>query len=169
MEDRYRVFFDIDGVLAEFRESSYQELLSRGYFLDLKPQQEVIDALELLARDPSLQVYVLSAFLEESLYALEEKKIWVARHIPAAAEGLVHCIYLPCGSDKAAAVPGGIRPKDILVDDYNLNLNSWAAGGIAIKLLNGINNRHGSWKGLTAGRDAAQIRDVVYKALAASS
>ncbi len=166
MENRFRVFFDIDGVLAEFRESSYDELLSRGYFLDLKPQQEVIDALELLAEDPRLQVYVLSAFLEESSYALEEKKQWVASHIPSAAAGRVDCIYLPCGLDKTTAIPGGIRPTDVLLDDYNFNLNSWAAVGIAIKLLNGINNRHGSWKGLTAGRNTEQIKAVVYKALA---
>lgn len=157
-----RVFFDIDGVLAEFREgSSMEEMLGEGYFLDLAPQSEVIEALERLAAAPGFEVHTLSSVLSESRYALNEKKLWLCRHVRSVREGRVSCEFLPCGVSKRSAVPGGVRPGDILIDDYNVNLRDWQKSAIAVKLLNGINHRHGSWKGLTAGRDASEIVRVV--------
>ena len=53
-----------------------------------------------------------------------------------------------------------------LIDDYNANLRDWAESAVAIKYLNGINNRHGSWKGRTAAGCASQIAGAVYDAIA---
>ena len=158
-----RVFFDMDGVLAEYRFVPYGEMLKKGYFGGLAPQKEAVRALRLLADDPRFEVYTLSAVIKENPYALEEKKHWLKEQL---GEDLsqIDSIFPWCGEEKADAVPGGIRPTDILIDDYNANLRSWEKQAVAIKFLNGVNNRHGSWKGRTAGGRAEDIVSAVYEA-----
>ena len=57
-------------------------------------------------------------------------------------------VFCPYGADKALFVPGGIRPDDVLLDDYTPNLIAWSqSGGKAVKLLNGINGTKGTWTG----------------------
>ena len=139
-----RLFFDIDGVLAEFREAKdFSELLQKGYFLGLKPQTEPLKALW--------------AVIKESPYALEEKQAWLDEFIPDTVQRQ----FCWCGEDKSLAVPGGIQPGDILIDDYNFNLRLWQEKGKALKLLNGINDRHGSWNGPRAKNNAEHITSAI--------
>jgi 5'(3')-deoxyribonucleotidase len=160
-----RLFFDIDGVLAEFREAGdFSELLQQGYFLHLKPQEEPLKALWALAADPDFEVHTLSAVIKESPYALAEKQAWLDEFIPDTVKRQ----FCWCGEDKSLAVPGGIQPGDILIDDYNFNLRLWKEKGIAVKLLNGINDRHGSWDGPRAKNDAEHITRTI-RALAAAN
>ena len=49
-----RVFFDMDGVLAEYRYVPYADMLQEGYFRDLAPQEEAVKAIKKLAEDPGL-------------------------------------------------------------------------------------------------------------------
>ena len=149
-----RVFFDMDGVLAEYQQTELEELYKKDYFRNLKPIKESVEALKLLAQNPGFEVFTLSAYLGDSAYALEEKKDWLQRHLGGTN---ISSIFLPCGEDKSSAVPGGIRPTDILIDDYNVNLREWEKHAVAIKFLNGMNHKHGSWKGLTAGRNSEEI------------
>ena len=155
-----RVFFDMDGVLAEYREVPYEEMLKEGYFGDLAPQKEAVEALKQLAEDPRFEVYTLSAVIRENPWALGEKQEWLRRQL-GSSFSRIGSIFPYCGEDKASAVPGGIRPTDILIDDYNANLRSWEKSAVAIKFLNGINNRHGSWKGRTASGRADEIVNAV--------
>jgi len=159
-----RVFFDIDGVLAEYKETELAELYKEGYFKNLKPYEESLKAIRELSEDPQLEICTLSAYLSDSSFALDEKKFWVNKYF---SENNIKSIFLPCGESKAKAVPGGIRENDILIDDYNLNLNDWSRHGIAIKFLNGINHRHGSWKGAVAENNAEDIKKAVYSAISA--
>lgn len=163
-----RVFFDMDGVLAEYKYVPYEEMLRKGYFGELAPQEEAVKALRLLAEDPGLEVYTLSAVIKENPYALGEKKSWLERQLGSSL-GSVVSIFPFCGQSKAEAVPGGIRSTDILIDDYNANLRDWEKSAVAIKYLNGINHRHGSWKGRTAGGSASDIASAVYEAIAAGA
>ncbi len=156
-----RVFFDMDGVLAEYRETELEALYSEGYFRNLKPYTETLKALQFLSSNPDFEVYTLSAYLGDSKYALDEKKSWVNQYL---AKSKIKSLFLPCGNNKADVVPGGIRPTDILIDDYNVNLKDWEKYAVAIKFLNGINHKHGSWKGLTARNDALDIMYTVYNA-----
>ena len=160
-----RVFFDMDGVLAEYKNVPYEEMLKAGYFGQLAPQEEAVKAIKMLAEDPRFEVYTLSAVIKENPYALGEKKSWLREQLGESLRS-IGSIFPYCGEDKAEAVPGGIRPTDILVDDYNGNLRSWEQRAVAIKFLNGINNRHGSWTGLTAGGRAEDITRAIRSASA---
>ena len=156
-----RIFFDMDGVLAEYRQVEYECMLEKGYFYNLKPQTEVIEAMKKLAEDPEIEVHTLSAVIEESEYALYDKQNWLEDNISFLDKIKIN--YLFCGENKAEAVPGGIRPTDILIDDYNPNLRDWESRGVAVKYLNGINHKHKSWKGLAA--DGKNLLDTVYSAI----
>ena len=137
-----RLFVDLDGTLAEFRQgASPEELYKKGYFETLKPESNMVSAIRALAKNP--EVYVLSAYLPDSKTALAEKKRWLDRYIPELSRK--QRLFIPCGESKESVVPGGIRKDDVLVDDYNCNLRQW--NGIGVKALNGINDRHRSWIG----------------------
>jgi len=158
-----RVFFDMDGVLAEYKQLELSELYKKGYFRKLKPYRESLKAIKKLSSDPEFEVYTLSAYLEDSKYALKEKKIWFRKYF---RRNNITPIFIPCGSNKADAVPGGIRSTDILIDDYNKNLRDWEKYAVAIKFLNGINHKHGSWKGLTAKNNFDDLTSVIYRVVA---
>ena len=159
-----RIFFDMDGVLAEYRQVPVEEYLRKGYFAELAPQTEALNALADLAQDPRYEVHTLSAVYAENPYAESEKREWLRKNLPEQALRNQKSLFCFCGESKADAVPGGIRPTDILVDDYNANLRDWQEKGVAIKLLNGINDRHGSWQGLRAGGTGADIAETIRRA-----
>ena len=111
-----RLFVDMDGTLAAFRKiTALEELYERGYFSGLRPQENVVTAIRRLARDPSVQVYVLSAVLFDSHYALDEKNAWLNRYLPEL--GQEQRIFVPCGESKALYISSYLCPEDILLDD----------------------------------------------------
>lgn len=143
---KQRLFVDMDGTLAEFHPvHSMEELHAKGYFAGLPPQQNVVEAVRILNADTDVEVYILSAVLSDSKYALQEKKEWLEKYLPEIDSG--HFLFSNCGRDKAAVIPDGIRKGDTLIDDFTKNLLAWPEDGIGINLLNGINHSRGSWKG----------------------
>lgn len=158
-----RLFVDMDGTLAEFRKvTALEELYERGYFSGLRPQENVVTAIRRLARDPSVQVYVLSAVLFDSHYALDEKNSWLDRYLPEL--GREQRIFAPCGESKALYISSYLCPEDILLDDYTVNLEDWRMhGGTGVKLLNGINHTRRSWDGarLSKARLPGQLADAL--------
>jgi len=160
LEQNLRLFVDMDGTLAEFQKvSAMEELYERGYFAQLPPQQNVVDAVRLLIyTNTSVEVFILSSVLFDSRFAMEEKNGWLNKYLPEIDR--FHRIFLPCGENKAGYVPEKLRESDCLLDDYTKNLEDWSrAGGRGIKLLNGINHTRGSWNGsrLSYGRSSAQL------------
>lgn len=158
-----RLFVDMDGTLAAFRKvTALEELYERGYFSGLRPQENVVTAIRRLARDPSVQVYVLSAALFDSHYALDEKNSWLDRYLPEL--GREQRIFVPCGESKALYISSHLCPEDILLDDYTVNLEDWRMhGGTGVKLLNGINHTRRSWDGarLSMARLPGQLADAL--------
>lgn len=146
MEKR-RLFIDMDGTLAVFTPVDTMETLyEKGYYAELNPHENVIEGARQFMQASDMEVYVLSAVLEDSPYALTEKNAWLDQYLPEVDSE--HRVFLPCGKDKSEYVPGGISVADTLLDDYSTNLHQWqAAGGRAIKLMNGINGTRGSWVG----------------------
>lgn len=143
---RQRLFVDIDGTIAVFKPTERLETLyERNYFRDLEPQANVLDAIKGISRDnPEIELYILSAVLSDSEFALKEKNEWLDEHLPEIDRE--HRIFPPCGRDKKEYIPGGARWTDFLLDDYTHNLSLWEPPAKGIKLLNGINNTKGIWK-----------------------
>ncbi len=118
-----------------------EDLYSEGYFLCLPPVNSMVEAGRLLIQDARYEVYILSAVLKDSKFALKEKNKWIDTYLPMIDPA--HRIFTFCGDSKADGVPGGIAESDILLDDFSANLTQWSA--VAVKVLNGINGTKGSW------------------------
>jgi len=145
MKSKRRVFIDMDGVLCEYKEDATPEdMLKEGYFYNLCPRKSMVDALNYLIQSKEAEVFILSAVLPQiEKQAKNEKNAWLNEHMPAIDSE--HRIFTLCGTDKAAAI-SGFNNSDILCDDYTTNLNLWSqAGGRAIKILNEVNGKNGSF------------------------
>ena len=141
-----RLYVDMDGTLAEFQQvDTLERLYEKGYFLNLKPQMSVVEAVKIIMQEcPDIEVNILSSVLSDSKYALQEKNEWLDRYLPEVDAS--HRLFPPCGSDKKDFLKSGITADDYLLDDYTLNLIAWEPPGGGIKLLNGINHTRGTWQ-----------------------
>lgn len=143
---KQRLFVDMDGTLAVFRPVDHLEALyEEGYFYNLPPQMEVVEAVRMLAKSGNYEVYIMSSVLSDSHFALAEKNLWLDRYLPEIDVG--HRIFPPCGENKLEYVPDGVRESDCLLDDYSKNLHEWEPPAKGIKLMNGINGTRGTWAG----------------------
>ncbi len=146
LTDRQRLFVDMDGTLAEFKNvDTLETLYEKDYFLNLRPNNNVLEAVRKLINDKSIDVYVLSAYLPDSRYALDEKNAWLDKYLPELPQE--KRLFVQCGKDKSTVVPGHIKPDDYLLDDYTKNLSEWEPPARGIKLINGINHTNGTWQG----------------------
>ena len=161
----FRLFVDMDGTLTKFiPQDSVNALYYKGYFLNLPPQENVVEAVKIIVKEyPEIEVFVLTAFLADSGYAYMEKKAWLDAVLPQI--DVAHRIFVPNGSDKKEYVHN-FSNTDVLLDDHTPNLNKWAPAR-GIKLINDINNKNGSWKGEKVSYDmeplqlAEKIADIV--------
>lgn len=130
----------MDGVLAkyEFNLSSYDTLYEEGYFLNRPPQMNIIEAVKLLISQHE-DVYILSAVLKDSEYALFEKHEWLDKHLPEV--DCRHRIFTLCGEDKISYVPAFDPARDVLVDDFGENCLTWVnSGGSYVKVSKDISD-----------------------------
>lgn len=146
VSEKQRLFVDMDGTLAVFQPVEQLETLyEKGYFEKLQPMDTVLAAVKNIIHEcPEIEVHILSAYLSDSPYALQEKNKWLDRYLPELPRE--SRVFLPCGADKKDYIPGGIRSSDVLVDDYTQNLQLWQPPARGIKLLNGINHTKGTWQ-----------------------
>ncbi|MCO5386991.1 MAG: hypothetical protein NHB14_15795 [Desulfosporosinus sp.] len=146
MAEKQRLFVDMDGTLAVFTPvDELETLYEQGYFLNLEPIDNVVQAVKGIIRDyPDIEVNILSAYLSDSPWALAEKNTWLDKYLPEV--DFAHRIFLPCGCDKKDYILGGLKERDFLLDDYTHNLRLWQPPARGIKLLNGINHTRGSWE-----------------------
>ena len=144
--ERQRLFVDMDGTLVVFKTiDTIETLYEKGYFAELEPIPNTINAIRsIIEEHPEIEVHVLSAYLEDSKYALQEKNSWLNQYLPEIDPK--KRIFVPCGEDKKEYIPEGIRATDYLIDDYTLNLVKWQPPAKGIKLLNGINHTKGTWE-----------------------
>ena len=167
MEEKSRLLIDMDGTLAKFTPvDTLETLYEEGYFRNLEPLQNVVDAVKEIIRGyPQKQVYVMSSVLGDSRYAVREKNEWLDQYLPEIDQK--HRIFPPCGENKLDYVPGGVRSTDYLLDDYTHNLMLWEPPAKGIKLLNGINHTRGTWQGSMLRYDkeprelAENIMDII--------
>ena len=140
----YRVFIGMDGTLARFHaENNYLErMYEPSFFSELAPYENAVDTATKLAEGGEAEVYVISAVIEgyPPGDCAEQKHAWLDEHLPMIDRA--HRIFPPMGANKTEYVPEGVRADDLLVDDYNKNLEEWrTAGGTSVKFVNDINDR----------------------------
>lgn len=140
-----RLFIDMDGTLANFHANHdcLERMHQPGYFTSLAPFSNVISAVKLLCE--SAEVFILSAVSGYSYDRTVEEKIeWLKKHgiemdsshllFPLCCESKVNYVKLMTGHD--------LSSNDILLDDFNDNLEEWrAAGGTAVKFVNDFNDK----------------------------
>lgn len=163
MNKKQRLFVDMDGTLSVFTPAdTFEKLYEEGYFLKQAPLDHVVSAIRrIIYVNDEIEVYILSAYLSDSNFALEEKNTWLDDHLPEIDQE--HRIFIPYGSNKMLAVPGGIRESDCLLDDYTVNLKEWQRQARGIKLLNGINHTKGTWQGdrISCERHPADLANII--------
>ena len=139
-----RYFIDIDGTLAVYISKEYAWWEIDGIFRYLQPQANVVNAIRQLIQQGK-EVYIISAYHRHTPQVKIDKIFWLQKYLPEIK--LDHQIYTFCGEDKTIYIPNGVKVTDILLDDFNRNLENWRdAGGTSIKLLNGLNSKE-SWDG----------------------
>ena len=143
---KQRLYVDMDGTLATFRKlDTIEPLFEKGYFENLPAQNNVVNAIKnIINNNKDIEVFVMSAYLTDSQYALDEKNKWLDKYLPEIDAS--HRVFCPCGTDKKDFVKDGIKSNDFLLDDYTANLTLWQPPARAIKLLNGINHSNGTWQ-----------------------
>ena len=160
MEERFakqRYFFDMDGVLFKFDNTltTLEPLYEEGYFRNLPPHRLAVHCLQEMLMENPEQVYILSHYIN-SPFAEREKREVLQELFPSLDPHNV--ILVPYGENKTDHVPLRVKENDFLIDDYNQNLVCWRdAGGYAIKFVNDINDRHGSWKGSRVEYDDPEL------------
>lgn len=135
------IFIDMDGTIAKWQSVGPDTFCKRGYFSSLPQIESMVEATKYLIKK-GYKVFILSAVLRDD-HSEYDKNAWLDKYLPEIPR--INRIFVPYGSSKDAFVSH--HENDILVDDYNDNLNDWE--GIPIKFCNGINNGSGEWKGYT--------------------
>lgn len=142
---------DMDGTIVVWRgASSEEDLFQKGFFLNVGAYPSVLSAVkEIIKTRKDIEVYIVSAVLNDSKYAIDEKNQWLDMYLPEVNKA--HRIFTLPHETKAEAVSKFADFKhDIiaLLDDYTLNLKEWVChDGVGIKVMNGINGTNGTWCG----------------------
>ena len=126
-EKQRKLFADIDGTLAVWQVGTpYEELLKRGYFRNLPAHESVVQAVRMLIaeeKELGFETYALSALMPGNPWAEEDKRVWLAEHLPELAASRM--IFCEPGANKAGIVSekfGRIHRGFVLLDDYSENL-----------------------------------------------
>lgn len=140
---RTRLYIDMDGTIAVWGNSPWEEVCAKGYFRNRPPMMNVINAVKhIIKNHPEVEVFILSAVITDE-HSRDEKHEWLDKFLPEIDRE--HRIFSVYGEDKGKYIHA---KGDILLDDYSKNLTEWEShGGKGIKLLNGVNWSKRSWKG----------------------
>ena len=91
-----RVYFDMDGTIAKWRDVPVEESRKPGYYTDLEPETELLDFLgAALKADENMNI--LSSYYTDTRALLEKKK-WLDKYLPGISSS--HCLFVPYGEIK---------------------------------------------------------------------
>ncbi|MBO5435358.1 hypothetical protein J6A31_06040 [bacterium] len=148
-----RYYVDMDGVLVKYDRDAYRGpdpiwlRKNEHYFRNLEPDREFLELMDHLyqhSRYTGDEIYVLTtlpingAIFNEHFH---DKIAWCHEWLPYI--DIDHILISVTSKRDAVEYIHNkeITTQDILIDDYNKNLNSWCdAGGTAIKYCNGLND-----------------------------
>lgn len=161
---KVNLFLDMDGTLAKFYANpNYMEkMFEPNYFATLKPYAIVDTIKEIIKEMPIVKVMVLSACVDTE-YCEEEKQIWLDHYLPEIPQE--NRAFCKVGEDKTdlARLLVGKDDINILLDDYSVNLEQWKAQGwVAIKFVNGINDKKGNDYPLKV-KSGKQLKELITK------
>ena len=138
----------MDGVLAIYDRDAYIwpdpkfMRLHDHYFLNVRPDKAMLHLFNTLCHNKKHNVFVLTSVSEPLEIRTEQvidKIHWLEKHCPNID---IEKQFIIAASDKRNTINaiGQLSKDDILIDDFNRNLNHWnEVGGTAIKYCNGIN------------------------------
>ena len=124
--DGKNLYFDMDGVLADFNaepDGVNRFRTEKGFFRKLKPLKKNVKALRELIADGNHNVFILSASPNEA--ADGDKIAWLKKHRIKVADG--HIILCRNGERKVDYMK---TADGILFDDYGKNLTEWIEASI---------------------------------------
>lgn len=176
------VYFDLDGVLMIYDRDAYVAykeqtpiylLPGHHYFRHLEPDNWALHLLYILMAyqkthpEDNGNTYTLSNLQPGNMFNehFHDKLLRTMELIPQMS---IENILFSVG-DKHNCVPFITGKKlskyDILIDDFNPNLNAWnKAGGTAIKYCNGLNTP-GSYDGIRIGPMFGSTEDTLRRIL----
>ena len=166
MNQTFNIFFDMDGVLAQYNPQNHIgkqlpfEQLGLHYFRTLPEDEDATALFYALTNEPNINLYVCSTISRSKKGKIGreqywDKRVWCKEHIKTKNGVRVQKII----TDKIMTDTSAInaikeyinRPlttNDILISANNNMLNAWKqAGGTAIKWINAYNNFL-EWSGL---------------------
>lgn len=161
---KVNLFLDMDGTLAKFYANpNYMEkMFEPNYFATLKPYAIVDTIKEIIKEMPIVKVMVLSACVDTE-YCETEKEIWLDHYLPEIPQE--NRAFCKVGEDKTdlARLLVGKDDINILLDDYSVNLEQWKAQGwVAIKFVNGMNDKKGNDYALKV-KSGKQLKELLTK------
>ena len=124
--DGKNLYFDMDGVLADFNaepDGVNRFRSEKGFFKRLKPLKENAKALRKLIADGKHNIYILSSSPNEA--ADGDKLTWLRIHKIKVADGNI--IFCRNGDVKREFMK---TSDGILFDDYGKNLREWMDGTV---------------------------------------
>lgn len=153
MSEQTRYYIDMDGVLVKYDRNAYigsdpmYKRKNAHYYRDLQPDFRMLEFTDKLMRfcqRTDNELYVLSSLpMQGPIFneQFHDKILWLSRWMPYID---IDHILLSVTSKRDAVEyihNHQLTPNDILIDDYNKNLNEWKdADGTAVKYCNGLNN-----------------------------
>lgn len=175
-----RVIFDMDGVLAVYDESGYVgkeplfEKLGQHWFARCQRDARATVLMRAVAKEPYAQICVCSRISgsEDTAIGHEQamdKRIWLARNVYPYND-VERAIISPLTKPRAfrTTFNRAPQPTDVLIDDYNDNLEAWVrAGGRAVKWVNGQNDAS-SWDGPSIDPDKMDVDSMLTTILRAT-
>ena len=167
-----KFFFDMDGVLAEYKKNADPtDFEKRGYFRNLAPERNMLDALNMLLEDADalgISICVLTkVYPTRFRYSVREKQEWRQEYMPDLFDSefvMVNGEEEEKSEVIAAMLGAGLNKDYFLIDDFNRNLYEWQeAGGTPVKYVNGINDTHRSFIGTRL--DHTMSSEEIYRAI----
>ena len=143
-----RVFIDMDGTLYRFHDHILDEsghvqiekMYELDFFVKLESFENMKEAINLLhsVDKEEIEIFILSS--ADTKEVVHQKNICIDRDFPFIDEE--HRLFPKTWESKTDKIPEGIYVGDILIDDYNVNLEQWKdKGGTSIKFVNNINHQ----------------------------
>lgn len=126
-----RVFIDMDGTLYRFHDHILDEsghvqiekMYELDFFVKLESFENMKEAINLLhsVDKEEIEIFILSS--ADTKEVVHQKNICIDRDFPFIDEE--HRLFPKTWESKTDKIPEGIYVGDILIDDYNVNLEQW--------------------------------------------